>query len=258
MRTSSGACKTASTLSGSVHQHFNRFAIAAILAGVGWLALAWPAAAEIVYTPANITIGANSSYNLDVNNDGVTDVTISTSFQPKRAFCTIHGGGWLHATSVDETPATGNGVKGSPPAALIEGARIGPSHNYYAGQGTLSSYYDTWGPPPNCPNYNHYSGHWGHPIRYLGLALQINGEMYYGWAQLQVQVGYSEASATLTGYAYETIPGMPINAGQTADGSVALRPGSANREDFRFVASPARSTQPVALDALPLLAAQEV
>ena len=36
--------------------------------------------AKIVYTPTKITIRPNASYNLDLNNDGVTHFTISTSY----------------------------------------------------------------------------------------------------------------------------------------------------------------------------------
>jgi hypothetical protein len=53
---------------------------------------------------------------------------------------------------------------------------------------------------------------------YLGLSFQLNGETYYGWAQLSVNKKSGKGiTATLTGYAYEAIPGMPINAGQTKD-----------------------------------------
>jgi hypothetical protein len=48
--------------------------------------------------------------------------------------------------------------------------------------------------------------------RYLGVAFEINGKTHYGWMRL---VNSSQRGATLTGYAYETIPGKPIKAGQT-------------------------------------------
>jgi hypothetical protein len=50
--------------------------------------------------------------------------------------------------------------------------------------------------------------------RYLGLSLQLNGETYYGWVRLRLLKGGAE-KAHLAGYAYESTPGMPINAGQT-------------------------------------------
>jgi hypothetical protein len=49
--------------------------------------------------------------------------------------------------------------------------------------------------------------------RYLGFKFAIYGKTHYGWARLNVKVGYSDEvyiNAALTGYAYETIPNKPI------------------------------------------------
>jgi hypothetical protein len=52
--------------------------------------------------------------------------------------------------------------------------------------------------------------------RYLGLKFQIHGKTHYGWARLSVQLQQNfQITATLTGYAYEIIPGKGIRAGQT-------------------------------------------
>ena len=71
MKHSSGPRKTASNLSESVHQRLNMYALAASAAGVGVLALAQPAEAKIIYTPAHKSIGAKTF--LDLNHDGVHD-----------------------------------------------------------------------------------------------------------------------------------------------------------------------------------------
>jgi hypothetical protein len=216
----------------SVQKHLIRFAIAATLA-VSWFALVRPAEAEIIYTPTKITIGPNSSYNLDVNNDGISDFTISASVQ----FGGVCGGedGVIkyYTTSVDETPASGNAVMGSHPTALSSGDQIGPSQTYYGGTGTLRSYHKN---PSKCQPSA--TGNWvTHSIHYLGLTLQINGETFYGWAKLKVDVSPFTASATLLGYAYENIPGMPINAGQTNDSSSSLVPGPVNPDSSDLFAS---------------------
>jgi hypothetical protein len=52
--------------------------------------------------------------------------------------------------------------------------------------------------------------------RYLGLKFRIKSKIHYGWARLNVAVGHSRITATLTGYAYEAIANKPIIAGQTA------------------------------------------
>jgi hypothetical protein len=54
--------------------------------------------------------------------------------------------------------------------------------------------------------------------RYLGVKFTINGETHYGWARLSVQaVPPITFTATLTGYAYETIRNKSISAGQTKE-----------------------------------------
>jgi hypothetical protein len=225
MKTSSG--------SESVRQRLSRLAISAMVAGVGLLVLAPPAAAEIVYTPTNITLPPNTSYNLDVNNDGVTDFTISTSQVSIR--CGPSQFGFMD--SLVETPASGNGVVGSPPARLlnVKADQIGPSQTFYGGTGTMA-----WA--SFCDGQTHAGGSWilvipPYPAEfkglsgYLGLMFQINGETHYGWALLSVTLYTRKAPVlvTLTGYAYETIPGAPINPGQ-------------GDQNFEITASPISAT----------------
>ncbi len=163
------------------------------------LAVARPAEAQVVYTPTNITI-TEGKYKLDLNNDGVTDFTIAVSIGAnKEPPCQN-----FHYT-VQETPSSDNGAESSPyPAELVTGDQIGPSQTFYAGRGILLSLHRS------CKT--HWKGNWvfGQP-GYLGLSFQLEGNTYYGWAQLNI----TSNGTTLTGYAYESTPGMPINAGQT-------------------------------------------
>ncbi len=216
MRTPSGFCHTACKPSKSVREHLNRFAIGTMLTGVGLLALVLRAEARVVYTPTNVTIRAStlhrrSMYGLDLNNDGVIDVTLSVGY----GGIPCVGGGFGSLAIAEETPAAGNGAEGAP-AALEEGELIGPSQTYHAQEGVLEAYY-------SCSRDQ--SGAVGSEERYLGLMLRIHGETHYGWALLSVIANGSEASTTVTGYAYETSPGTPIYAGQTtgAEDSSALR-----------------------------------
>ena len=48
------------------------------------------------------------------------------------------------------------------------------------------------------------------------------GKIHYGWARLSFQVQNFSITATLTGYAYETIPNKPIIAGETTGQDVAI------------------------------------
>jgi hypothetical protein len=47
------------------------------------------------------------------------------------------------------------------------------------------------------------------------LKFKIKGKTHYGWARLSVQVTQASITATLTGYAYETITNKAIRAGKT-------------------------------------------
>ena len=64
-----------------------------------------------------------------------------------------------------------------------------------------------------------HSGPWTNARHhYLGFEFLVAGELHFGWARLNVGdrtdfVGHF--GATLTGYAYETVPNRPIQAGQT-------------------------------------------
>ena len=85
-----------------------------------------------------------------------------------------------------------------------------------------TSFYSDGGPWYNVPN------------RYLGLKFYVKGKAHYGWARLKT----TACHATLTGYAYETIPNKPIITGKTKGPDVitvqpgglgALAPGAAGR-----------------------------
>ena len=56
----------------------------------------------------------------------------------------------------------------------------------------------------------------------------INGKVHYGWARLSVTnlKGKFRITATLTGYAYETIPNKPIIAGKTKGPDVIALPAT--------------------------------
>src|SRR5580704_7384195 len=48
----------------------------------------------------------------------------------------------------------------------------------------------------------------------LDLSSRSRANTHYGWARLNVKVSKTTITATLTGYAYETIPNKPIVAGK--------------------------------------------
>ncbi len=199
---SSRRLRPISKLCQSADQRLNSYALAASAAGVGIVALTLPAQARIVYTPTHDVVKQGFSFNLDLNNDGVTDFTLRNRF-----FETSSGA----VAVLSAKPTRGNGVdgwtgSGAYALALNRGAQIG-SRQYFPGIVMIQAhaffktyYYGSW---MNVRN------------RYLGLKFKIAGKIHYGWARLNVQVQGLSITAKLTGYAYETIPGKPIIAGKT-------------------------------------------
>lgn len=210
MNRSSLPTRTPGNLPESAHKQLNMYALAASAAGVGLLALASPAEAKIVYTPAHLVIAPKHSYNVDLNHDKITDFTIVNHVSACTDFCFFElrqyaaGGNSAAGYAVGSGQFLGSDLK--------PGARIGPRSPFHKGTAALvvarSNVYTSkqtivYGPWANVKD------------RYLGLKFQINGETHYGWARLNVKVSQTKITATLTGYAYETIPNKPIIAGET-------------------------------------------
>jgi hypothetical protein len=190
------------------------YAAAASAAGVSILALAQPSQAEIVYTPTHQTV--RGPLALDLNNDGITDFTINNLVsscstgpdcilqnlvvspnQPNRVWVTYGGLSFAQA--------------------LPLGEKVGPTDKFGSifvqmdrCKATRSSFY--------------LSGSWPETNnRYLGLEFSIDGQTHFGWARLSVKIAgrYCKVAAVLTGYAYETVPGVPIRTGNTGADEVS-------------------------------------
>lgn len=190
----------------SFHSRLKCYALQAGAAGVGLLALTQPSEATIVYTPAHHVIRNGGSYRLDLNNDGITDLTFQTKY-----FRTCGTSGFcvtsekLAAEMAGDNQVVHN-VFGA--VAMKPGMRIGPKDSFDGGAesmvGVGNSTSDAKGSWVNVNS------------RYLGVKFKINGETHYGWARLSVRVEIPlRIIATLTGYAYETVPNKSIIAGKT-------------------------------------------
>jgi hypothetical protein len=170
---------------------------------------------SIVYTPVNKKIRSGRKVKLDLNNDRVADfsflqlytgVYMSCGIGPP-CLCGAIGGLWVtpqrHGNGVE------NGATSGWAAALGYGSQIDSQVSFSLTASVMNAYAEGCLPPHHRP-YN--DGYWttGHSA-YLGLEFKIHGHTHYGWAQLTAGDGF----ATLTGYAYETVAGESINAGQT-------------------------------------------
>jgi hypothetical protein len=199
--------KAPSQLSESLHKRINAYALAASAAGVGVLALASSAQAKIVYTKAHHRIPLNTFYNVDVNHDGVADLAF---------FEKATSSSGSHYAILLGVPKRVNAIEGSIfrsqwyfAFALKRGVTVGPPWLTNSAIGDWMAFADESGKQ---------SGNWVNvKNRYIGLKFVINGAYHYGWVRMRVIVPPHSGSivATLTGYAYETIPNKKIIAGET-------------------------------------------
>jgi hypothetical protein len=182
------------------------YALAASAAGVGLLAQ--PAEARIVYTPAHAKILPNTIFGLDLNHDGIIDFYFHNRLYSARGYSTA---GTLSGRPVGGYP----GLEGSSYCwrgtclayALPRGVEIGPSKFF---GGTLLAQQGISG-----GGYGFWWGHNGLVTGYLGMRFRFAGAPHFGWARFAVKRIGLRYVATLTGYAYETIPNKPIIAGKT-------------------------------------------
>jgi len=198
-------------------------AIAISTAGLAVLALPQLSEARIIYTPANQTVNEQQRrLKIDFNHDGVFDASIGvavycrTSFTFNYCFASIaaHGSppnGVMASSQRQFASAAKLGhVIGSDAANLFEpGLRMASCAALFTSQfGTLSA--TSHGPWRDVR------------ARYLGFKFERDGLTYYGWARMNVSGFPCAPVGTLTGYAFETIPGKPIRAGQERDPAEAL------------------------------------
>jgi hypothetical protein len=193
----------------SIHRQLSKYAIAASAAGVGMIALTQAAEARIVYTPANIKIVENGGLiSFDLNHDGIPDFGLSNIY----THSSYQASGFLkvvQAQSANEVwDVTSKGFLCA--AALPKNARVGPKGHFRkdptAGLAMAFSNFE-----------GTYFGPWRKVKQaYLGLKFVIKGKTHFGWARLKGNFNSFPYTATLTGYAYETIAGKAIIAGATS------------------------------------------
>jgi hypothetical protein len=208
---SSRRSRTTSRVSESLDKRLNLYSLAASAAGLSVLAFASPAEAKIVYTPVHVTLKTGNSVLVDLNNDGINDFNVSNFYS-----------GITHVSGIAIFPYNnaGNrmlkGPKGCSkfkpgPAPLKAGAMIGKARKFAASATCMAVV-----PGHSTTSRAHVGsyGSWrGVHNGYLGVQFQIKGQTHFGW--LRFSVSRAPFVATLTGYAYETVPNKSIIAGRT-------------------------------------------
>jgi len=211
MKVSSRDPRSAQQLSQAFLDNINTYALAAGAAGVSLLALSQPAAAEIVVTHAHGTVAYDGTVSIDLNHDGIPDFRLTLPFAGYHIF---KGTLLVHPRGAGGVVGTAGGEYAS---AMVQGASIGSGQVFTEGKAlpmvksivllSCGSYYrDLFGPWQDAQN------------AYLGVKFLIDGATHYGWIRLTVTTNTGIIAATVTGYAYETIAGQSIGAGQMVEG----------------------------------------
>jgi hypothetical protein len=217
--------RTQATLESPLERSLTAYAIAAGAAAVGLLASASPADARVIFTPAHRRISRDQQINLDLNADGALDFRILIDLNCYTN-CQSHLLLLNHNLGTGDVQWSDNRGNAAP---LRRGQKIGPKKQFtsttYVRMATFvtsslrssSTGTDIRGPWVNVKH------------RYLGLKFNIDGKTHYGWARLNVDVKkftvrvplvrVPHVFATLTGYAYETVPDKTIVAGDEGTGA---------------------------------------
>jgi hypothetical protein len=237
------SCKNTS-LSPSVQKLLNSYVLAASAAGVGALALAQPAKAEVVYTPTHFQLRGDLPFPLDLTHNGK-----ATLFLMERGFDETGGneyvqvchkpwlntgtGVWnclsttLATNQLNQVKVTTSGVA----AALGKGISIQKGDRFGGKKGNTvrmgSVFYATNSPGKTTWRNPWVDGGKGVKDRYLGIKFLIDGQFHFGWARLTVATTQHNFTTTITGYAYETVPGQAILTGETSGPDVITLPPGA-------------------------------
>ncbi len=191
----------------SLHRLLSAYALAC--GGAALAVTVQPADAEIIFKPTHRTI---------TNGALIIPIARTDDFGMKDEFYTLSGSWSSQLLTID--PEGGAAVVGSnqSASALHAGVVVGASAKFQTGKLTMAGAFQevqvsstrVFGPFANTTN------------RFLGVKFTIRGKVHYGWARFSKVTasagGKLKVSATLTGYAYETIPDKAITTGQTQNG----------------------------------------
>jgi hypothetical protein len=189
-------------------------------------------------------VGNGGPVNLDLNHDGIPDFALTNTSKasakssvgylrvapnPKRIpnavwAITTENGSFSHLCA----------------AALRAGTRIGRERPFQKKRLVMAGFFSE-----HSHSVFSFYGPWRYATnRYLGLKFSIKGKIHFGWARLTVSASRPGFTATLTGYAYETVPSEAIVAGKTKG------PDDTGVEESASLTTPTR--EPVTLGLLSL------
>jgi len=190
------------------------------------LALSQTMLGEVVCTPAHESVHGRSHLQFDLNNDGINDVGLSaySTFRLgssgnffRESFLGAYG-----LVARNEIAANKQGFA----FAGRSGQELGPSDPFFKGAIMASAV--------SSLNGHEAKGFWLNvkSPRFLGVKFLISRETHFGWIRI---LSSTADQATISGYAYETVPNKPVIAGvckdqvTAPDAMMELAPGSLGR-----------------------------
>jgi hypothetical protein len=131
----------------------------------------------------------NETYPFDLNNDTVTDLTVSSKYSKSKPGAPDDTTKFYSYKGDVLLAAPDNAISGT----LTSGEEVGPSLAYNMGAGVTAEYDN------------------GNPSAYFGLRFGATAPYNYGWIQLRE--GTQPGAWDLLAYGIETTPDTPIAAG---------------------------------------------
>jgi hypothetical protein len=159
--------------------------------------------------PFYYAAGVDVSHNLDLNNDGLTDLILASDAM--RAYFAPQGNNSVVvAPDGFVVPLNRGDVVSSSPSSLD------PTYAWL--DSTIpTTGFATLGAQAVFDGQFIYTGYWSGQDAFVGLRFQYSGQTHYGWMEIANNTG--TASGQVLGWAYETRPDTPILAGAVPEPS---------------------------------------
>lgn len=239
----------------NLNRRIAQYSLSAGVAGVSLLALVQPAAGEVLVTKKTIPIPLTPidmphPVKISMANNGVDNFTFHLTNSPPNL------GRSSSFRSLALVGATSNAAaiyQGYFIGPLPRGAKIGASAGFSPFESAVEqSLGDVSG--------RGFRGYWGGNLKdhYVGVRFSIAGQTHYGWIRLTVTTDPDPhgpaISATITGYAYETLPNKTILAGTAGAAGSPEKPSADLQlaEKVQNLAGPSLGMLARGADALPM------
>ncbi len=186
--------------------------------------------AAVIYTALpNIPVQSFEQevfYYLDLNKDGISELAILSSAQSDRGAQVLPSATNRVFSTVETPPDIGSDALNLAPGTLIGSSLLNQPNTSLTGTKifTAGLLTQTYGPTLSmCVSVDSDTvclGQFGlFQPGYLGVEFDILGEIHFGYVHIS-GTGYN--GAILKGFAYETLPGVPIMAGAVPEPSIGF------------------------------------